>query len=144
MFWEEIYLYLNKIYKNLSKHFNKRFTEKQKVGNKGEEIAAEYLRKKGYKILLRNWKYKNYELDIVCMDKNTLVFVEVRTRQNTDFHRIYESITYHKKQSLNAASKLYLRNLTKPPNTFRFDYILVEKPNTQNQKINHLIKVDIH
>ncbi len=50
------------------------------IGNKGENIAANFLLKKGYEILNRNWHYGKFEIDIIAKDNDTLVFVEVKTR----------------------------------------------------------------
>ncbi len=50
------------------------------LGKQGEEIASEYLINKGFKIIERNWRAGRYEIDIIAIDNNTLVFVEVKTR----------------------------------------------------------------
>lgn len=55
-------------------------SEAYELGKQGEEIAVEYLISKGYKILKRNWYFGKFELDIITIDNNTLVFVEVKTR----------------------------------------------------------------
>jgi len=55
------------------------------TGNKGEELAAGYLSKKGYKIIERNFRTRFGEIDIVCWDGETLVFVEVKTKIGHDF-----------------------------------------------------------
>jgi len=50
------------------------------LGKLGEEIAVEYLSNKAYKIIERNWRFGKLEIDIIAIDKDTLVFVEVKTR----------------------------------------------------------------
>ena len=55
-------------------------TLKQKIGNLGEDLAATHLEKQGFKLIARNWRKGSYELDIICADRETLVFVEVKTR----------------------------------------------------------------
>ena len=50
------------------------------IGRLGEDAACEYLRKRGYKIVERNWRLGNIEIDIIAEDKNFVVFVEVKTR----------------------------------------------------------------
>lgn len=50
------------------------------LGKLGEEIAVEYLSNKSYKIIERNWRFGKLEIDIIAIDKDTLVFVEVKTR----------------------------------------------------------------
>lgn len=51
-----------------------------KLGQLGEEIAKDYLQKKGFEILEHNYKNKYGEIDLVCKDRNSIVFVEVKTR----------------------------------------------------------------
>ena len=55
------------------------------IGNKGENIACEYLKKQGYKIIARNLYIGKSELDIIAKDGKTLVFVEVKTRFTSSF-----------------------------------------------------------
>ena len=63
------------------------------TGNIGENLAAEYLEKKGYKICERNWHYSRFgEIDIIALEKETLVFVEVKTRKTTSFGHPFEAI----------------------------------------------------
>ncbi len=55
------------------------------MGRKGEDLAAEYLSSKGYRILERNWRWSRAEADIIAMDGEVLVFVEVKTRTSDYF-----------------------------------------------------------
>ena len=48
-------------------------------GNKGEELAIEFLKYRGYQIIKRNWKYENGEIDIIAQKQNLTIFVEVKT-----------------------------------------------------------------
>ena len=50
------------------------------LGARGEQIATEYLIRKGFRILERNWRYYKAEIDIIAIDNNELVIVEVKTR----------------------------------------------------------------
>ena len=59
--------------------------QSKKLGEKGEALAAEYLLKKGYSILERNWRWKRAEIDLIAMKENTLVLAEVKTRSDTFF-----------------------------------------------------------
>lgn len=56
---------------------------KKNLGEFGEKIAANYLRKNGYKILYQNWRYKQRELDLITLYKGKVVLIEVKTRQQT-------------------------------------------------------------
>ena len=66
----------------------------RKFGDAGEELACRYLEKNGYKILERNKYYSRFcELDIVAQEKNTIVFVEVKTRRTNDYGTPMEAVT---------------------------------------------------
>lgn len=60
-------------------------SDKIKTGNKGEELAANFLVERGYEIVARNYRYKHAEIDIIARLKNFLVFVEVKTRSSNAF-----------------------------------------------------------
>lgn len=60
-------------------------TDKIKTGNKGEELAANFLITKGYEIVARNYRYKHAEIDLIVRKEAFLIFVEVKTRSSTAF-----------------------------------------------------------
>jgi len=60
-------------------------SDKIRTGNKGEDLAADFLLKKGYEIVARNYRYKHAEIDLIAKQNNVLVFVEVKTRSSTSF-----------------------------------------------------------
>jgi len=70
------------------------------LGRKGENLAASYLREQGWEILERNYRTRLGEIDLVCRDHNTIVFVEVKTRTETDFARPDQSVTRRKQAKL--------------------------------------------
>lgn len=77
--------------------------DNKKIGRLGEEIASNYLQSKGYKILKRNFRAKQYgEVDIIAKHslRDSLVFVEVKTRQSVEFGRPEEAITKSKLSEL--------------------------------------------
>jgi putative endonuclease len=78
------------------------------IGNKGEEIATEYLVKNGYAILHKNWRYKHLEIDIIAREKNELVIVEVKTRKNADFEGPNDVVTKKKQKYLIDATSAYI------------------------------------
>lgn len=85
-------------------------TEKRAFGDKGEEIAAAFLQKKGYRIIEKNFLVHRGEIDIIARSKQRgLVFVEVKTRKNTTFGTPVESISEKKAQRLIAAAYAYMR-----------------------------------
>lgn len=81
----------------------------RQFGNMGEEIAAKFLVDNGYKILERNVHYSRYcELDIVAKQKDTLVFVEVKTRKNNTFGTPFEAITKTKYENIKKGALKYI------------------------------------
>lgn len=84
--------------------------ENKKIGNAGEDLACRYLEKRGYKILERNKHYSRFcEIDIIAEYKNTLVFVEVKTRTTNDFGTPIEAITKSKYENIKKGIQFYLQ-----------------------------------
>lgn len=83
------------------------------LGKQGEEIAINYLNKKGYKILEKNFLCRQGEIDVIALEDNYIVFIEIKSRTNTEFGLPSESVTKKKiKKILKAAGYyLYIRNL---------------------------------
>lgn len=80
------------------------------TGKKGEELACELLIKKGYKILEKNKHFSRFcEIDIIALDKNTLVFCEVKTRKTTVCGTPLEAITKSKYQNIKKGIFFYLQ-----------------------------------
>ncbi len=79
------------------------------LGKKGEDLALEYLVSKGYTILHQNWRYKQYELDIVAKKDGRLHFVEVKTRSTNQYGYPEDSVTKKKFRFLQKAADQYLQ-----------------------------------
>ena len=82
----------------------------KETGNRGEVIASNYLEKKGYKILERNFRTRFGEIDIVCLDAQTLVFVEVKTKIGHDFGEPEEMVNRGKVSKVKRMGEVYLQN----------------------------------
>src|ERR1051325_6924403 len=81
-------------------------------GARGEKLACRYLRRNGYKILFRNFRgHSGGEIDIVCRDRDTLVFVEVKTRTREDFGRPLEAVKRQKQRQISRGGLAWLRML---------------------------------
>ena len=87
-------------------------TGRRKIGNIGEKFAARLLKKKGYKILERNYVAFDSEIDIICKNKTTIAFVEVKTRtlgfDNPHERRPASAVTPEKQRKIISAAKCYL------------------------------------
>ncbi len=94
-------------------------------GRLGEDAAAAFLRERGWKMVVRNWRHGRDELDLVAWDGEVLAFVEVRTRAAHSPVQGYHSVTNRKKHALARAVRAYLRGLREKPAHFRFDIVEV-------------------
>ena len=109
------------------------------LGAWGEERAADYLRLRGYKIVARNCRYRQGEIDIVAKKREYIVFVEVKLRKNSDFGEAREFVTRSKQQKCIAAAQQWLaQNETELQP--RFDVIEVYAPDGifSPVRINHI------
>jgi len=96
---------------------------KTEIGRRGEALAEGFLKRKGYKILDRNWKGRAGEIDIVALDGKTVVFVEVKTRSSEKFGSPKDAVDSRKKKHLTNAAKEYLRKKRKSKKPARFDVV---------------------
>jgi len=80
---------------------------KTQQGAYGENLACDFLKKQGYKILERNFRIRGGEIDVIAKDGDTLVYVEVKTRSSNQFGTPEESITVKKIRFLERAAKFY-------------------------------------
>ena len=93
-------------------------------GNKGEDLACQYLIEHGYKIIERNVHYSKYcEIDIIAKYKDMTVFVEVKTRKNSDYGSPFEAVTKTKYQNIKTGLFSYIKD-NKIKN-FRIDVIAI-------------------
>lgn len=99
---------------------------KSEVGRKGEDLAGEFLKKRGFKILERNWKSQRWgELDLVARDKETLVFVEVKTRSLGSLGEPFEAVNYYKIKSVVRCARNYVLFKSQENHPLRFDVVSV-------------------
>jgi putative endonuclease len=107
------------------------------LGSKGEDLAIRFLRKKGYRIIKRNYKTFVGEIDIIARDGNTIVFVEVKTRTNNSFGYPFEAVNKKKRQKLKNLALLYLKSQVKE-SPVRFDVLSILCTNGTEMEIEHL------
>ncbi len=113
------------------------------LGKWGEDCAADYLQRKGYTIVERDWKSGHRDIDIIAVDENhTVVFVEVKTRRNRVFGEPEESVDYRKMRNLQAAINHYVK-YRRIDNEIRFDIITVVGTIGSEPEIDHLIDVPL-
>lgn len=116
-------------------------TKNKEIGAKGELLAQEHVKKQGYAILETNRQFqegmkKSCEIDIIAVDKNTLVFIEVKTRSSDFCGSPLEAITKTKYENIKTGLFNYLKETKIKYKRFRIDAIsIILNPEI---KINHL------
>ena len=106
------------------------------LGKEGEDAATNFLLKKGHKILVRNYRFKKAEVDIISKEKDTVVFTEVKLRSAKIFGLPEEFVTRKKKLLMKQAAEEFINQLGQETE-IRFDIISVLK-NKSNFEIVHI------
>lgn len=110
------------------------------TGAWGEALAAQYLEKKGYKLLAANYRCRFGEIDLIVRDRKYLVFVEVKLRKSGSFAQAREYVDYHKQNRIRTTASIYLsqnESRLQP----RFDVIEIYAPEgiqTADPVIHHM------
>lgn len=108
------------------------------MGVWGEELAAAYLQEKGYTIVERDWHSTHRDIDIIAWKDGELVFVEVKTRRNSDFADPIQAVDYKKRKNLRLAINHYIK-YRRYDGTWRFDIIAITgNMGSTNPEIEHL------
>ena len=110
------------------------------LGRWGEELAADYLKRKGYRLIASQWRCRFGEIDLIMQNRDFLVFVEVKLRKNTAIACAREFVDYRKQEKLCTSASLYLAWHPDSRQT-RFDVVEIYAPqemNTKTPEIHHL------
>lgn len=107
------------------------------LGALGEQIACEYLIKQGYQILERNWSNGHKEIDIIAKDGDTIVIVEVKTRQSTFLVEPEIAVDVYKQRNLIWAANSYVRRYQYDLDV-RFDIISIVIDRNDEKRIEHI------
>jgi putative endonuclease len=94
-------------------------------GTLGEDAAVEYLGKKGYRILERNYRFERGEIDIIAEEREVLVFVEVKARRSQAFGEPHEAVTARKQNQIRKVAEGYLFLHEINDKECRFDIIAI-------------------
>ena len=97
---------------------------KTELGRIGEQIASEFLISKGYQLLIKNYRYKRDEIDLIVQFQNILIFVEVKARKNNKFGNPEESVNKTKISNIIRAAQNYIQEIDWKKN-IRFDIVAV-------------------
>ncbi|XPV76566.1 MAG: YraN family protein [Desulfovibrio sp.] len=93
------------------------------TGESGEDVAEAYLKKKGMRVLCRNWRKRQLEIDIICQHKDTIVFVEVKTRKSAKRGSPVEAVGLSKQKKLIRAASFFLSDEGAWDAPCRFDVV---------------------
>jgi len=100
--------------------------KRKEVGDVGEKLARNFLKRKGYHVRETNFRCREGEIDIIAEREGYLVFVEVRTKTSSEFGVPEESVTFAKKQKLIASAFNYLTSHKDLPSLWRIDFVGIE------------------
>lgn len=106
------------------------------IGAQGEKLAAKFLIKKGYRILVQNYRFKHLEIDLICEFERELIIIEVKTRSNQIFQRPELSVNRTKQRQLIKATNQFITENQIDLET-RFDVIGITL-NNATPDINHI------
>ena len=107
------------------------------LGKRGEQIALEYLSRKGYRIVSRGFRLFRGEIDIVARDGETLVFIEVKTRATTEFGLPEEAVTPPKQAQIRKIARGFLAANSLGEPDCRFDVLAILVPDGVDPVITH-------
>lgn len=115
----------------------------KKTGAAGEKFAAEYLEKAGYKILEKNFHYSRFsEIDIIAKEKDTIVFVEVKTRTTSNYGHPLEAITPKKLEHIFQTAQYYLQKTDEKYKNYRIDVISIL--GADKYELEHLKNISLY
>lgn len=112
------------------------------IGVLGEQLAGDYLIKKGYSIIERNYRIRGGEIDIIAKDGNDIVFIEVKLRSSNRYGYPEEAVSFSKCRKIMKAIRAYLQNSHYSDANIRFDIIAIENNDT-NSIIRHIENIEL-
>jgi putative endonuclease len=99
--------------------------QKKELGKKGEEVAIRFLKKNGYQVIKRNYVCKMGEIDIIAKEKDTLVFIEVKTRTSTTFGPPQLAVNPKKQSQMSKVALNFLKEKRLEDVKARFDVVAI-------------------
>ena len=116
-------------------HHGSKSTER--LGTRGERAAARHLRRKHFRILVRNYQCPLGEIDLVCRDAEMIVFVEVKTRSSDEAADLADAIRSPQWGRITRAARFFLRERSAENYPWRLDLVTVEWPPGGSPRIEH-------
>ncbi|NLX13137.1 MAG: YraN family protein [Phycisphaerales bacterium] len=109
------------------------------LGRKGERLALRFLRRKGCKLVTRNYRCAGGELDLVLLDDEVVVFVEVKTRTGRTHADPEDAVNLPKRQRIIRAARYFLQQTDSFDRMFRFDIVAITREDDGELAVEHFI-----
>lgn len=113
----------------------------QLIGKYGEDVVIPYLKKNQYQILVRNFRCKQGEIDVIAKEKEELVFIEVKARSSSLYGNPIDGVNRKKQKCLYRSAQYFLYKYHLEKEAVRFDVIGIYIKN-QDYKMNHIKNVE--
>ncbi|WP_232283831.1 YraN family protein [Saccharomonospora cyanea] len=110
-----------------------------RLGRRGEDLAAEHLRRQGLTVLERNWRCREGEIDVLATDGRTLIVCEVKTRSGRGYGSPAESVTPEKRNRIRSLALRWLAARRVAWCPLRFDVIAIDCPPQGTPVLRHLV-----
>jgi putative endonuclease len=110
---------------------------RRRQGQAGEELAAQYLEKAGFKILERNYRFERGEIDLIAEDGDDLVFIEVKARHSNKYGEPEDAVTEEKQEQVHNVAEGYIYEREIENRECRFDVVAIEYRSGQTE-IRHI------
>jgi len=110
--------------------------QRKKLGKEGEEAAVKFLVSNGYKIIKKNFRNNLGEIDIIAEDKDTICFVEVKTRSSDQYDSPFEAVSPKKQVKITRVAVSYLQSIDKMEAKARFDVIGIDYEKEGKERIS--------
>src|SRR5215470_12733057 len=115
------------------------------IGRKGEDLAAQFLERQGYRLVTANFKapvgrnskgvQTTGEIDLIALDGDTLCFIEVKTRSSEDFAPVITAVDRRKQRQITRTARVYRKIFGLHDVSFRFDVVTVLRPDDRKPEI---------
>lgn len=114
------------------------FMNKRLYGGQGEDVAGNYLIKKGYRLICRNYRTRIGEIDIIAKKGDCVIFCEVKTRKNKRFGEPFEAVNAKKQRKIKIIARIFLMKKKFQNSDVRFDVLSIMDEEGL-YKIEHLV-----
>ena len=109
----------------------------QAIGNMGEEVAASFFLDRGARVMEQNFRYKRSEIDLVLLWENVMVFVEIKTRKNSEFGNPENFISENQQDKIREAAEI-VQEIYRWTGPVRFDVLSIIADQGKIQELFHL------